>query len=204
MSRFIEAANDIAHRGWAVISDFLPPVTIATLRAEAEQFWQQSDFRKAGTGRLGGYAIRPDVRSDHIHWLDEQSLTEAQSLYRAAIEELRQDLNHELFLSLSTYESHFAVYPAGAFYQKHLDRFSNSDERTISCTFYLNENWKEEFGGQLRLYLPGSFVDVLPTAGTCVLFRSDSFFHEVLPATEIRFSLTGWFRRRSLRLVQSP
>ncbi len=201
MSRFTETANEIAHRGWAVIKDFLPQEITAALRAEAERLWQSEDFRKAGTGRLGGYAIRPDVRSDHIRWLDEQSATEAQSLYCEAVEELRQDLNRELFLSLSTYEAHFAVYPAGAFYQKHLDRFNNADERAISCTFYLNEDWKEDYGGQLRLYLPNSFVDVLPTAGTCVLFRSDTFFHEVLPATEVRFSLTGWFRRRSLKLV---
>lgn len=201
MNRFTEAAAEIAHQGWTVISDFLPPDAIATLRGEAGQLWQQDEFRRAGTGRLGGYAIRPDIRNDRIYWLDDQSPTEAQSLYRATIEELRQEMNRELFLSLSTYEAHFAVYPAGAFYQKHLDRFNNSDERTISCTFYLNENWLEEYGGQLRLYLPNSFVDVLPTAGTCVLFRSDTFFHEVLPATELRFSLTGWFRRRSLRLV---
>lgn len=201
MTRFTSVTSELARQGWTVISDFLPPETIAALRAEARHLWQAEDFRKAGTGRLGGYAIRPNVRSDHIHWLDEQSPTEAQSLYRSAIEELRQELNQELFLSLSTYEAHFAVYPAGAFYQKHLDRFNNADERTISCTFYLNENWQEEFGGQLRLYLPNSFVDVVPTAGTCVLFRSDTFFHEVLPATETRFSLTGWFRRRSLKLV---
>lgn len=201
MNRFAEASAEIAHQGWTVISDFLPPEVVVTLRGEAEQLWRQDNFRKAGTGRLGGYAIRPDVRSDRIHWLDEQSLTEAQSQYRAAVEELRQSLNRDLFLSLATYEAHFAVYPAGAFYQKHLDRFNSADERTLSCSFYLNENWREEYGGQLRLYLPNSYVDVLPTAGTCVLFRSDTFFHEVLPATELRFSLTGWFRRRSLRLV---
>ena len=160
MNRFTEAAAEIAHQGWTVISDFLPPETIAALRGEAEQLWQQDNFRKAGTGRLGGYAIRPDVRSDHIHWLDDQSPTEAQSLYRATVEELRQEMNRQLFLSLSTYEAHFAIYPAGAFYQKHLDRFNNSDERTISCTLYLNENWLEEYGGQLRLYLPNTFVDV--------------------------------------------
>lgn len=201
MNRFAQATAEIAHRGWTVMSDFLSPEVVAALRGEAEQLWQQSDFRKAGTGRLGGYAIRPEIRSDHIHWLDEQQSTEAQSLYRAAVEELRQELNRELFVSLATYEAHFAVYPAGASYQKHLDRFSNADERTISCSFYLNENWLEEYGGQLRLYLPDGYLDVLPMAGTCVLFRSDTFFHEVLPATETRFSLTGWFRRRSLRMV---
>lgn len=201
MNRFTEAAAEIAHQGWTVMSDFLPSETIAALRGEAQQLWQQDEFRRAGTGRLGGYALRPEIRSDHIFWLDDQEPTAAQSLYRSTVEELRQAMNRELFLSLSTYEAHFALYPAGAFYQKHLDRFNNADERTISCTLYLNEHWREEYGGQLRLYLPNSFVDVLPTAGTCVLFRSDTFFHEVLPATETRFSLTGWFRRRSLRLV---
>ncbi|HMX26231.1 MAG TPA: 2OG-Fe(II) oxygenase, partial [Blastocatellia bacterium] len=71
----------------------------------------------------------------------------------------------------------------------------------ISCTLYLNDNWQAEAGGQLRLYLPEGSVDVLPEAGTCALFRSDIFFHEVLPATKTRFSLTGWFRRRSLKLL---
>ena len=99
MSRFTEAATEIAHRGWAVMNDFLLPETVAALRREAEHIWQQNNFRKAGTGRLGGYAVRPEIRSDHIHWLDEQSPTEAQSLYRAAIEELRQDLNRELSCS---------------------------------------------------------------------------------------------------------
>jgi SM-20-related protein len=212
MSRFTETAAEIADRGWAVLNDFLSSETIALLRAEAQQFWQEEKFRAAGIGRSGGYAVRADIRSDHIRWLDEQVLTPAQKVYWDAIEELRQTLNSELFLSLESFESHFAVYPPGAAYQKHLDRFSDADERTISCTLYLNQDWQAEDGGQLRLYLQeneliaegeltGGYLEVLPNAGTCVLFRSDTFFHEVLPANRIRFSLTGWFRRRSLRLV---
>jgi len=212
MSRFTEATGEIANRGWAVVSDFLPSGTIALLRGEAQQFWQAEEFRAAGIGRAGGYAVRADIRSDHIRWLDEQALTPAQKIYWDAVEELRQTLNHELFLSLASFESHLAVYPPGAAYQKHLDRFGDADERTISCTLYLNQGWRAEDGGQLRLYLPeseltaeseltGGYLEVLPVAGMCVLFRSDTFFHEVLPANRIRFSLTGWFRRRSLRLV---
>ncbi|MEO6726264.1 MAG: 2OG-Fe(II) oxygenase [Blastocatellia bacterium] len=216
MTRFIEVASEIAGRGWTVLNDFLPPETILLLCTEAQQLWQQEDFRAAGIGRSGGYAIRADIRSDHIRWLDEQALTLAQKVYWETIEELRLTLNRELFLNLASYESHFAIYPPGATYQKHLDRFSDADERTISCTLYLNEDWQAEEGGQLRLYLPGhdlagrdlangesaeSYLEVLPVAGTCVLFRSDTFYHEVLPAARARFSLTGWFRRRSMRLV---
>jgi SM-20-related protein len=206
MSRFTEAAAEIANRGWTILNDFLPPETVGSLCDEAQRLWQEEDFRAAGIGRSGGYAVRADIRSDHIRWLDEQALTPTQKIYWDAIEELRQALNRELFLSLASFESHFAVYPAGAVYQKHLDRFSDADERTISCTLYLNQGWQAEDGGQLRLYLPegeltGGYLEVPPVAGTSVLFRSDTFFHEVLPANRVRFSLTGWFRRRSLRLV---
>ncbi|MGE0886265.1 MAG: 2OG-Fe(II) oxygenase [Blastocatellales bacterium] len=201
MSRFNNAAIELAQQGWTVLTDLLPPETISALSAETHQLWQQQGFRAAGTGRLGGYAIRPNIRSDHIHWLDERNLTEPQAIYWQTIEELREELNRELFLSLSSFESHYAVYPPGALYQKHLDRFNNADERAISSTLYLNEDWKEEYGGQLRLYLRDSYFDVFPSAGTCVLFRSDMFFHEVFPATQPRFSLTGWFRRRSTRPV---
>jgi len=201
MNRFNEAAIELAQQGWTAFTDLLPPETIAALRAEIEELWKNNHFRVGGTGRLGGYAIRPNIRNDHIHWLDEQQPTEPQSLYWKVIEELRAELNRELFLSLASFEAHYAVYPPGSFYQKHLDRFNNADERAISSTLYLNEEWKKEYGGQLRLYLRNNHKDILPAAGTCVFFRSDMFFHEVLPANQTRFSLTGWFRRQSTRLV---
>jgi SM-20-related protein len=57
---------------------------------------------------------------------------------------------------------------------------------------YLNENWEENHGGQLRMHLPSGELDVFPTAGTMVCFRSDQIEHEVLPATRERRSITGW------------
>ena len=62
---------------------------------------------------------------------------------------------------------------------------------------YLNDGWQAEDGGQLRLYLAdGQVRDVLPEAGTLVVFLSADIPHEVLPASRDRLSLTGWFRRR--------
>ena len=209
IDRFASAAQDLAERGWTVLGDLLPPGEAATLAEEARGLFEAGQFKSAGVGRGAGHAVRSEVRSDDIHWLDEHAATPAQARYWEAIEALRMALNRELFLGLACFEGHYAIYPPGARYHKHLDRFSDADERVISCTFYLNPGWRPEHGGALRLYLAGSVaggqadehIDVLPLAGTCVLFRSDTFFHEVLPATQARLSVTGWFRRRALGRV---
>jgi hypothetical protein len=66
-----------------------------------------------------------------------------------------------LQLGLFDFECHFALYPPGAGYRRHLDRFtgrdSSADEgaRVLSCVLYLNREWGPEDRGQLRLYRPG-------------------------------------------------
>jgi len=67
----------------------------------------------------------------------------------------------------------------------------------------LNHEWQDEDGGKLRLYLNETdefnqekSIDVSPLAGRAVVFLSDTFYHEVLPATKERLSLTGWFFTR--------
>jgi hypothetical protein len=45
---------------------------------------------------------------------------------------------------------------------------------------------------------PPGIVDDMARGGTLVVFLSDRFPHEVLPARRERLSLAGWFRRRSL------
>ena len=102
---------------------------------------------------------------------------------------------------LTEIESHFTIYPQGAFYRKHLDRFRGSEQRQVSSILYLNQGWSPEHGGQLRLYLDeandATYLDIEPAGGTLVLFLSGRFWHEVLPATRQRMSLTGWFRTRA-------
>ena len=83
------------------------------------------------------------------------------------------------------------VYPPGSYYKKHLDQFKRDDHRKLSVICYLNENWKKEEGGQLRMYMPDATLDFLPLEGRLVCFRSDQIEHEVLPATRERKSITG-------------
>ena len=121
---------------------------------------------------------------DDMHYLD-------------LLDKLRECLNRELFLGLEDYECHFALYPPGSFYRRHLDRFRDDDRRTVTTVCYLNADWLPEHGGALRMALADDEeLDVLPAAGTLVVFMSADFPHEVLPASRERLSLTGWYRRR--------
>ena len=115
---------------------------------------------------------------------------------------LCEHFRSQLYLSVWTYEGHLARYPAEGFYKAHLDRHAKTLNREISIIAYLNNDWQETDGGQLRIYtnkeqgMDGPSLDVLPQAGTVVIFRSADFWHEVLPSKRPRLSVTGWLRGR--------
>ncbi|WJN59865.1 2OG-Fe(II) oxygenase [Pseudomonas sp. SO81] len=189
--------DDLASQGWSRQAHALPQTLTRELAAECRSRAQNGALSPAGVGRGQGLAVREGIRGDSIQWL-EQGQSAACDQYLQAMDELRRALNQAFYLGLEDYESHFALYPPGAFYQKHLDRFRDDDRRTVSAVYYLNDDWQAEQGGALRLYpQDGARLDVLPTAGTLVLFISAELPHEVLPATRERLSLTGWFRRRA-------
>ncbi|WP_160086637.1 2OG-Fe(II) oxygenase [Pseudomonas sp. 9AZ] len=188
--------DDLAEQGWSLQPQFIAPSLTLDLAEECRKRAAHGALAPAGVGRGVQQQIREGVRGDHIQWL-EAGQAEACDQYLQAFDELRVALNQGLYLGLEDFEGHFALYPPGAFYQKHVDRFRDDDRRAVSAVFYLNEDWQAEQGGALRLYLPnGETRDVLPQAGSLLLFLSADMPHEVLPASRDRLSLTGWFRRR--------
>ena len=187
----------LAGEGWCETEDFLPLDSVRALAMELRATWNAGALRPAGAGTGAGHRLQGDVRGDHIIWLEPPGATAAQRVCLDRFEALRLALNRGLQLGLFDFECHFAVYSPGALYSRHLDRFATDDRRTLSCVLYLNEAWRAEDGGALRLYLPDRNRDVLPRAGTLVAFLSERFEHEVLPAQRERLSLTGWFRRRA-------
>jgi len=193
-------ASELVDVGWSVCPDFMPPVQIAALADELRARWAQGDFHQAGVSRGAHSQLRRDIRNDHVYWLDDAIQTEAQAPYFTALESLRLTLNRQLFLGLFSFEGHMAAYPPGSFYTKHLDQFQGAAHRKVSVVLYLNDNWQADDGGQLRLYLEENhaekYIDVLPRGGTLACFLSDRYYHEVLPATRERLSVTGWFRVR--------
>jgi SM-20-related protein len=188
--------TSLEDRGWAWGDDLLPQELPAELMAECQKQWQDHRFHPAHIGRDSAKALRPDIRGDSICWLEPTSQT-VQSFLQWTLA-LRQSLNQRYYLGLNSDEFHFARYPAGTGYQKHLDQPRGPSPRKISLVLYLNPEWSSQNGGELVIYSPQDpetrMATVLPAPGRLVLFRSDVIPHEVLPCFQTRWSLTGWFR----------
>ena len=201
MSNAEHIAAALAQHGWCVTPEFVDNQTRCALAAEAEQRWTRQEFRSARIGSGTNLQTAAAIRGDSIAWIDPCALSAAQSIYAGRLEHLRRTLNRELFLGAFDLELHFAHYPVGAFYSKHLDRHAHTQARVVSCILYLNQDWNNEHGGQLRIYTPAEdaehYVDVTPLGGTLVTFLSGDFYHEVLPALRPRLSVTGWMRTRA-------
>jgi SM-20-related protein len=190
--------EQLAARGFGVVDDFVDADLLAELRARCRDLYASGALRPARIGRGTQERLAPEVRGDFIAWLSAPALDAEQRLL-ARLEELRASLNRELMAGLEDYQGHFALYPPGAAYARHFDRLIGSDIRAISAALYLNENWTEADGAQLRIYTGGgASEDVLPVGGRLAAFVSERFEHEVLPGRRERMSFTGWFRRRPL------
>lgn len=189
----------LAEPGWIAAPGFLAETPARELAAECSALWEAGDFKRAGVGRGTGLAIREDVRRDHVLWMDRGTAGPSQTAWLDVVEDLRVAMNRGLYLGLSEFEGHFALYPEGGFYKAHLDRHENTRERIITAILYLNDGWQPGDGGELKLWTTpgekeGPFEIIEPRLGTLVLFRAGDFWHEVLPANRQRMSITGWFR----------
>ena len=197
---FDRVADGLADHGYAIVDQFLSQEEVDALLQLKEFQSEGADFKKAGIGNSKSLQVQEAIRGDYIQWLDKKNSPASVQTYLNRLDELVKFLNQALFLSLKDVEVHMTIYPAGSFYKRHLDQFKQDDHRKLSVICYLNHEWKEEHGGQLRMYLPDQSLDVLPTAGRLVIFRSDQIEHEVLPATRSRLSITGWVLDRLVDL----
>lgn len=189
---FNQIADDLAESGYAVSEGFLTSQEIDSILRLDEFEEGLLHFRKAGIGKQQEKQINESIRGDFIHWIDKANAPQPIKIYLDKVQSLITSLNQSLFLSLKDYEVHMTTYPAGSFYKRHLDQFKADDHRKLSIILYLNKDWKEGEGGQLRMHLPQGSKDIFPEAGRLICFRSDTIEHEVLPASRERLSLTGW------------
>jgi SM-20-related protein len=147
-----------------------------------------ADLKKASTA-----SGDTDYRGDYICWLDENNSAIEKELFDK-LNALREWL-YEPLLGINSVEAHIAYYPPGTSYGKHFDAVRNDNKRVLSLVTYLNESWKPEDGGQLRLYHRGDTIDVPPTPSRTVVFLSTEVEHEVLKTNVGRWSIAAWFRR---------
>ena len=186
-----DIADTLVSDGYIVIDNALTPKLPIELQKFSETL---TDFKLAGISGSGDLHLDKNRRRDKIHWLDEDDGVQSQFL--DFTNGLKEFLNRELFMGLSYYESHFAIYDKGDFYETHLDAFKNSKNRVLTTVYYLNDEWKESDGGELVVYDEDNkfLAKVMPKANTLVVFMSEKFPHEVLPAKRKRYSIAGWFR----------
>jgi SM-20-related protein len=151
-----------------------------------------TNYKQAGISHKS--TLDKNRRKDKIQWLDANDVVTCK--YIAFANGLQNYLNRHLYLGLKYYEAHFALYEAGDFYEKHLDAFKNSKNRVVTSVYYLNEVWKSDDGGELVIYDKNNVYikKVIPNINTLVVFMSEEFPHEVLPASAKRHSIAGWFR----------
>lgn len=188
-------AEALREHGACLLRGFPSTSGTLALRDALRRFQVTGALRPAEVGHGRSHHLRIAIRGDDTRWMDADSGAAA-TAYLSALRALRVAMNRRLFLGLEEEEAHFACYPVGASYHRHRDQFQDSDTRMLSMVSYLNEDWLPEQGGALRLYLPQETLDVLPHAGTSVVFLS-GIEHEVLPATRERLSVAAWLRRRA-------
>ncbi|EWH13320.1 2OG-Fe(II) oxygenase [Cellulophaga geojensis KL-A] len=192
--------DELSCNDYVVIDNFLDTSTYLEVR---EFFLSKLNyFAQAGIGALDKNAVHTEIRGDYTFWLTKERDTEIAAFWEV-VDQAIQVFNRYCFLSLSGYEFHFANYPPGGHYTKHLDQFKNRNNRTISFIVYLNEGWQKGDGGELEIFKPdnSSFL-VEPLAGRCVLFKSDVVPHAVLKSYKDRYSLTGWLLQTPFKLGQ--
>lgn len=195
---FDAAAEALRDRGWWSGTRVLSDDLIATLRADLDELMAEDRLYRAGVGRDTDHQINREVRSDRVFWLTRRR--PVQRLFLEQMEQLRLALNRRLFLALFEFEAHYAHYPPGARYIRHHDSFRGAANRIVSVVAYLTENWQPGDGGELRIYAEASdevVATIEPRAGSLVLFLSEEFPHEVVPANADRTSIAGWFRLNS-------
>lgn len=191
-------SNDLCNKGYHLIDNFLELEHYQTLCSMAHQKNQKGEFRDAKIGRTIQEHQNTSIRTDTIFWLDEHSENPAIQAYLNKNKALMQLFNQCFFLSLVEFETHFACYPPGSFYKRHIDQFSTNKSRKISCVYYLNPNWQKEFGGELTLYTKENqfLQNINPLGNRFICFNSE-LPHEVALTHNTRYSLAGWMKTRS-------
>lgn len=193
--------SDILEQQYSVVEGFFDASEVEALRSSLLEKYEEDNFKKAAIGNRTNEIIKKAIRGDFILWLNEAEAGAAEQLFFRKINDFTDYLNKTCYMGILHKEFHYAVYPEGTFYKRHLDTFQNDDRRKLSMVCYLNEqDWKPEYGGELVIYLNENGEEVsksiYPFPGRMVIFESQILEHEVKPVKTERLSITGWLKTR--------
>ncbi len=192
----VEITRSLLETGVAVQDRFIDAARCRALMDCARRRRDRGEFAAARIGAAEGLQRRADIRGDSICWIVAPA-SDAEQRLLAELEALRLELNRALLLGLFELELHYAWYPPGAAYTRHVDQPRGRAQRQVSLVLYLNENWAPEAAGELRIFdTAGGHRDIAPIAGRLVTFLTPGREHAVLATHDERFSISGWFCTR--------
>jgi SM-20-related protein len=200
-SLYEKIIDDLLEKKYSVVEDFFSLSEVLQLRNSLLEKYEEDNFKKAAIGNRTNEIIAKSIRGDFILWLNEALAEEAEKVFFSKINDFVDYLNKTCFLGILHKEFHYALYPEGTFYKRHLDTFQNDDRRKLSLVCYLNEqDWQPEYGGELVIYTEENgeekAVTLYPFPGRVVIFESQILEHEVKPVKTERLSITGWLKTR--------
>lgn len=200
-----QLTDEIYYQGFHIIDNFLSEADYKGLTNVLKTKYQAGYFKPAKIGHKSGKSSNSSIRNDEIYWLDKDEADTSILNYLHEMDRLCRLLNESLFLGLVNYEAHFAIYQPNNFYKKHIDQFATSNDRRISCVYYLNDQWQPSFGGELKLYNKSDelLVQVNPIGNRFICFNSD-LPHEVCTAFQTRYSIAAWLKVRPLGIFRDP
>ena len=194
--------EDLLQRKYSVIDNFFSTEEVEVLRNGLLAKYEEDQFKKSAIGNKTNELVEKEIRGDFILWLNEAEAGTAENVFFNRVNNLVDYLNRTCFMGILHKEFHYAVYPEGTFYKRHLDTFQNDGRRKLSVVCYLNdETWLEENGGELTIYVNENgeekAIDLYPFPGRVVIFESQELEHEVQRVKHSkRLSITGWLKTR--------
>jgi Rps23 Pro-64 3,4-dihydroxylase Tpa1-like proline 4-hydroxylase len=208
-----EFAEGMATRGFAVMDGIASPEWCAALRQDIVELAEKRlmslsqnkialDRNEEGQVTKGEVVDKGGVFELDVilngHVVRNDALTYAGTLrefYQGApalIDALNEACPRLALESLDTIKVQYNDGQQGCF-PIHYDTTTDSSRR-LTCILYLNPDWTEGHGGELRVY-PFPFAPALvqPLMGTLACFSSTLMAHRTMPAGEPRVCLSLWF-----------
>lgn len=197
-----QVIDGLMEQKYSVIDNFFSREEVKVLRETLRAKYEEDRFKKSAIGNQSNEKVIGAIRGDFILWLDENSNHPAEKQFFAKINDFTDYLNRTCYMGINEKEFHYALYPEGTFYKRHLDTFQNDSRRKLSVVCYLNdEDWKQEYGGELTIYTGDNgsekAIDIYPMQGRMAVFESQVLEHEVKPVKKERLSITGWLKTRA-------
>jgi SM-20-related protein len=135
------------------IADGFLTISLAQhLKENLAKLYADKQMLSAGTGNEKIVNHDKLVRGDVIYWLDRRHNNQYENDFFDLMDAFVLHLNSTCYTGITGYEFHYTLYEKGSFYKKHIDQFQQNGSRAYSMVMYLNADWKQNDGGELRIH----------------------------------------------------